>query len=294
MPIADWTVPFLLTSQVYSSDLLPFNTNVATVLPSGSTGYYFLNESSCSLTNSVRETKDNIPQANGSILHRRWVQGMEMNLAVQLWQTPDDIACDDLQQEMLDFLMGYLYGLLNAVDNQGRISWVPSGVEARMLDNLRLLSYPVESHPPGSPMELTFSLDTQYPYELALTQRLTTITSGGSAVLVNTGTVPVHPVIQVNMNNTVPIAAPCADFILTDNFDAFEWTSSLPGSAVIASGDYAELDSFRNTMFLNGDEANLSPGIDMLVSEYLTLYPGSNTISITGTDCDVLWNPGWA
>lgn len=294
MPIADWSVPFLLTSAVYSADLLPFNTDVATVLPSGSSGYFYLNQQSCTLANVVRETKDNIPQANGSILHRRWVQGMEMTLAVQLWESHDAIACDDLQQEMLDFLMGYLYGLLNAVDNQGRISWVPNGSEARMLDNLRLMSYPVETHPAVGPMELTFTLDTQYPYELALTQRLTTITSGGSAVLINTGTVPVHPVIQVNRNAGVTLGTPVANFILTDNYDAFEWTSSLPGSQVIAGGDYAELDSFRNTMFLNGDSANLSPGIDMLVSEYLTLYPGSNTISITGTDCDVLWNPGWA
>jgi hypothetical protein len=272
--------------------LLPFNTSAQALI--GSEAIYYLRPSGCSLVNTVRETKDNIPQFNGSILHRRFVQGLEMRLAVQLWKDNDEIACEDLCQEMLDLLMGYLYGLLNAVDNEGRISWTPEGYETRMLDNLRLLTYPVEERGPGAPLEIQFSLDTQYPYTIALTPRLSTVTDGGSTVITNTGNVPMYPVIKANSNAGTPLGTSCNFFSVDDGINTFDWYGSNPGSQVIPAGSYAEMDCFGNTIFMNGSGANLSPGIDFINSDFLVLLPGANTISITGTDCDVLWNPAWA
>jgi hypothetical protein len=294
MPLADWTVPFDLTSQVYSSVLLPINQSAAAIF--GEPAYYFLRPDGCSLVNTVRQTKDNVPQSNGSILHRRWVQGLEMTLAIQLWKDADTIACDGLEQEMLDTLMGYAYGLLNAIDNQGRIQWNPgNGNEERMLDNLRLLSFPAETRSAGTPLEITFTLDTQYPYQEALTQRLVNLPNTVPVVINNTGNVPTYPVIQVNRVNGVTNATPVSGTIIIQTAtEDFFWTSSLTGSQLIPGSSYAEIDMFGNTMYMNGNGANLSPGIDFINSQFFPLMPGVNTVTMFGGTADVLWNPAWA
>lgn len=294
MPLADWNVPFLLTSQVYSPDLLPLNTLVT--LPSGATGYYFVRQDGCSLRNTVRETKDNIPQFNGSILHRRFLQGLEMTLTLQLWQDQNTPGCkvEALQQEMLDVLMGYLNGLLNAVDNQGRISWSPGGgYEERMLDNLRLLVWPTEQRS-GIPLELTFVVDTEYPYTEQLRQELTHLDDGDTATFTNIGNAYTYPVIQLNMNNGVPDAGSVSGTVtITGDTGTIIWLSSSPGSQLIPGGSYGEIDTFRETMFMNGDGANLTPGIDIINTMFFGLPPGTSSITITGCMCDVLWNPAW-
>lgn len=294
MPLADWSVPFELTSQVYSATRLPLNTSAAAII--GESAFYYLRPDGCSLVNTVRQTKDNVPQSDGSILHRRWVAGLEMTLAIQLWQNENAIACDGLAQEMLDTLMGYAYGLLNAIDNQGRIQWDPgSGNEERMLDNLRLLTFPTESRPPGSPLEITLSIDTQYPYQEALTQRLVNLPNTVPVVINNTGNVPTYPVIQVNRANGVTSAGSLSGtFIIQTTTEDFIWTSSLTGSQLIPGGSYAEIDMFGNTMYMNGNGANLSPGIDFVDSQFFPLMPGVNTVTMFGGTADVLWNPAWA
>lgn len=299
MPVADWTVPFELTSQVWSGSLLPFNTAIAFT---NGTGYYRLNHANCSLTNNVRETKDFVPQAPGAILHRRFVGGMEMNLAVQMW-AEGTIACDALLQEMVDELMGYLYGLLNAVDNEGRIQWTPTGYATRMLDNLRLLSYPAGTQPPGNPYEVTFAVDTQYPYALDLTQIRTPLADGSTTTITNTGTAPIYPVYQANKLNNVlqggttgfgiqNVTAP-----LFFNGPSIDWTASNPGvpAGVISAAQYGEIDTFRNTIFLDGDGANLLPGVQMQSAEFWAIPPGGSTdIYIVGADADMLWQAAWS
>ena len=107
MPLADWTVPFKLTSTVYTNNPTPLGTadnplllNDPVTLPGGNIGIYRLKNDACTLTNSVRSTKDFVPQGPGAILHRRWVAGMEMALTLQLWEPNDKIACDDFRRAL--------------------------------------------------------------------------------------------------------------------------------------------------------------------------------------------------
>ena len=291
MPLADWTVPFTLTSSVYSATTLSLNTPV--VFTAG-TGTFFLRGEGCSLTNQVRQTKEFVPQEDGSILHRRYVAGMEMGLAVQLWQDTETIACDTLQQEMLDSLMGYAYGLLNAGDNQGRVSWVPSGGSSvvsgsRMLDDIRLLSYPVESQQPGSPYEVAFTVDCALPYAEDLTQSTIALDDVGVTVT-NYGNRPVYPVWQ--------LTGPFSQQSLTNmtNGDVFYYDDTFPGAPVIGPNEYIEIDTFRNTAYLNGSGANCKPGINMELSDFFSIPPGSHTIVLSdpGSTGTALWNNAFA
>lgn len=298
MPIADWTVPFDLTSWVWTDGVdtpLPFNQTVA--FTSGN-GVYRLKMDACSLTNVVRQTKDFVPQGQGAILHRRWVGGMEMNLTVQMWEVGDKIACDALLQEMVDEISGYLFGLLNAVDNEGRITWLPVGAsDYRMLDNLRLLSYPSMSQGPGAPLEMSFSVDTEYPYALNLTPGSpSAVADGATVVITNEGTEPTYPVFKVNQLNGVVDPAACSVFTIQNltTGQNFFWLGGVPGSQSISGGSYGEIDCFGNTMFEDGNGANLTPGIDFVYSEFPYLEPGTNSITISGADMDVLWNSAWA
>lgn len=284
MPIADWTVPFSLTSAVYSATLLPFNEAFSF---SAGSGIYLLREDACSLNTDVRSTKDNVPQADGSILHCRYLTGMEMNLTVQLWENQANPACDQLQQEMMDTLMGYLYGLLNAGDNQGRISWTPNGGSSatstqRMLDDIRLLTYPVETHT-GVLAELAFTVDCALPYAEDLTQLAPSI----PGTVVNAGNRPTYPVWQIYSGN----------FILTNTTtgDTFAFDDSQPGCPDVGAG-YVEIDTFRNTAYLNGNLANLKPGIVMDSSDFFSIPPGTHTITCPGVGgaSRGLINPAWA
>jgi hypothetical protein len=280
MPLADWTVPFLLTSADYSASMLSINTQTAN-------GLYLLRPEGCSLVNQVRSSKEMVPQEDGAILHRRFAAGMEMTLAIQLWETNEKIACDTLLQTMLDTLMGYLYGLLNADDNEGRIQWLPDGNSSaassyRMLDDIRLASYPAESQQPGSPYEITVTVDCELPYAEDATQASPSL-SGGSGTITNYGNRPLYPVwklygpfAKVTLTNTTP--APDTQFI---------WDEALPGAgAALTNAEYLEIDTFRNTVtkFAAGPVlSNAAAGIDMVNSEFFLIPPGANAITVAYT-----------
>lgn len=302
MPIADWAVPFLLTSKVYTNapepggvapDPLPINALVT--FPGGDQGIYYLRPDGCTLTNSVRQTKDNVPQEDGAILHRRFLAGMEMNLAIQLWDNENQIACDDLLQDMHDTLMGYLYGLLNADDNEGRISWTPVGQSARMLDDIRLLTYPTESQTPGGPYEIGVSVDCALPYSENLTQLAPAV----PGTVINLGNRPTYPVWQIYNGTGANLA-----FTLTNTTtgDKFTFNDALPGCADIAAGEYVEIDTFRNsvTKVAGAVLTNVAAGVQMVDSDFFLIPPGSNTITCVastgsiGASSKALINASWA
>jgi hypothetical protein len=298
MPVADWTVPFNLASVVYGNnpspnwstyltlaDPLPINS--AVVFNSG-TGYYLLRPDGCSLTNVVRSTKDFVPQEDGAILHRRFTGGMEMTLAIQFWRDKSAPACDQLLQEMLDTMMGYLYGLLNSGDNQGRIRWVPSGGSSslstyRMLDDIRLLSYPTVSQQSGLPVELAVTVDCDLPYAQDETQDNPSITGG--ATIVNLGNRPMYPVWQVAASS----------FIIDNGTDSLSFDDTLLPSGV--GGDYVEIDTFRNTVSIVRSPTvidNAIAGLNMTTSDFFLLLPGNNTIGLSSGTGLVLTNGAWA
>lgn len=279
MPIADWTVPFELLSAVYAgATTLPINT--PTTFDAG-TGIYLLKQEECALTNVVRQTKDFVPQEDGAILHRRFTGGMEMALTIQFWQNTSDIACDELLQEMVDDLMGYLYGLLNAGDNEGRILWTPAGGSSaistqRMLDDLRLLSYPEGNQTAGNPFELKVTVDCELPYA-----------EDASEVTIAPNTFPVLPTTVTNYGDrpTYPVFQMYGKaWILTNNTtsQSMDFDDSRPECPDVGPGNFVEVNMFRNTAFLNGSDANMLPGIDALNSDFFSLAPGPNVLALVG------------
>lgn len=281
--IADWTVPFTLTSALYSVTPLQINQEIPDF------GFFFLRQDGCQLRNNVRFQKNDMPQADGAILHRRFTGGMEMDLVFQLWQTTEAIACDDVQQAMLDMLMGYLYNLINAGDNQGRISWTPQGQNPRMLDDIRLMSYPAVSTLPGAlGIEIAVTVDCALPYEEDLTPAgIGANPLSASAAFVNAGNRPTYPVLKI-----------FSDFFTLTNTTTgaqLVYDGTLPGAAPLAGG-YIEFNMFRNTAYLNGNQDNMKPGIVVQSSDFFVLNPGSNTITYTGgTDGSTIeYNSAWA
>lgn len=253
-------------------------------------GIYLLRNSGCSVGPSTRTTRNNIPQADGSIPHHAFLTGTEMVLAIQLWEEQGDTkpACDDMLQEMLDNLLGALRSLLNAGDNEGRISWdVYGGGGDRMLDDLRLLVYPTVALNDDGVTEVTVTVDTQYPYAEDLNQVETNVS--GTTVVTNGGNADFWPVWKVN--------GAFAAFTLVNNTTGLqiEYDSAQPGASAVGGGDYAEIDTFGGTIFLNGNGADLSAGIVALNSDDFPLVPGPNSITLTGAaSADVLVNAAWA
>lgn len=290
MPIADWSVPMVLTTPYATLDLN------GTLVGGGA---YLLRPDGCKLGQGVRSTKDDVPQADGSILHHRFLTGTEMLLPIQIWVDKGDSlpACDTLLQTLLDDLLGAMRSLLNAGDNAGRLSWTPAGQNARMLDDIRLLNYPAETIVDTSAgLEITVLIDSEYPYTQDLQETRTGIANGATTVITNAGTAAYFPVFQANRLNSVTSGSPCLSFTLqnlTTGID-FVYDSTLPGAIAIAGGSYGEIDTFRNSIFRNGNLTNLKAGVDELNSDYFLLEPGANSIKIVGCDIDVLWQNAWA
>ncbi len=282
--VPDWNLRFDLTSP-YAN--LVFNVQTAD-------GLYLLDKDSSSFDVEVRSTKNNVPQSDGSILHHRFLTGASMALTIHLMEDADTIACDDLAATMVDSLTGAFRSLLNAGDNEGRLSWSISGGNIRMLDDARLLVYPAFTYQ-GTWPTITATIDSEFPYAQDLNQSSTAVTSGGTQTLTNTGSAPYYPVFIVagaTSAFTITVVSP-------QQTTQFVYDSTLPGASAIAGGNCAEINCFKNTIFLDtgctgaADDADLAAGVDQLNSEYPVLDVGANQVSITGANMTVLWAPAW-
>ncbi len=274
-PVSDWSFPneFTLTNPFNGS--LVFNRQTAD-------GIYLLDNQKCHHTIATRVTKDHIPQADGDILHYRFLTGVEIALSIQLWENKDTPACDDLLGLMLDELSGALRSLLNAGDNEGRLAWeVNAGASnTRMQDDCRLLVYPVPEV--GEVLTtVNATIDSAFPYAQDLTQVETPVADGATVAIDNTGNAAYYPVYKVY--------GASAGFTITLN-----GTDLISTAGAIDPGDYVEVDTFKNTMFLNGDEDDELNTLIVVSSKFSPLLPGSNTVLIEGASMDVLWAPAWA
>jgi phage-related protein len=152
-----------------------------------------------------------------------------------------------------------------------------------------LLSYPVESQQPGSPYEVSFTVDCALPYAEDLTQSTIALDSTGVTVT-NYGNRPTYPVWKLN--------GPFTQQSLTNmtTGDVFYYDENFPGAPNIGAGEYIEIDTFRNTAYKNGSGANCKPGIDMELSEFFSVAPGSHTLVLSspGSTGTALWNNAWA
>jgi hypothetical protein len=293
MAIPSWTPPTVFDLTNPYSSTLTFNEQ--------SDRLYLLDEQQCSFDITVRATKSDVPQADGSILHHRFLTGVEMTLVIQLWQTANRPACDSLLREMHDDVMGSFRSLLNAEDNQGRLAWNIDGGNERMVDDLRLLVYPAyrKTDPLGI---VTVTVDSQFPYAQDLNQTRTSCADGVPETLTNTGSSSYQPVFLVNMFNTVIGGSAVHDFTITltqgPNSVQFVFDDSLPGGPPISASRFAEINTFENTIYQKVTEggvagANLKASVDELSSEYMEFPIGTFDIQIDGCDMDVLWAPAW-
>lgn len=289
MPIADWNCPARL---ITPEGTLYFNN------PAQTEGYYLQMKEACDGGADLRATRANVPQSGGSILNLGFDEGYLLKLGISYWADPQDPACettDPSLADMDDLLMLHLRSIENG---GGRYLFTPTGKPERLLDNLQLYQRPVISVEDGL-TGVQFTLASPFPYTIDFTQQLTTLTAGSpSAVLDNTGTAPFFPVFKVY--------GPFDSFeIDTDQLDEMGNTQKilyqdiLPGGDPVGPGNYIEIDTFRNTAYLNGNGPSRKAGISIIVSDFFTLNPGNNTISISGggsnpaPTTEVLWNPSY-
>lgn len=263
MPIADWTVQATLAS-VYGD--LSLNAT--------SGDRYLLDNSKCDMWQDVRAQLVNIPQEDGSLVSERFWTGTRLKLCVQLWED-DGIACDDDLQRMVDTLAKHAGSMLKAAWS-GRFLWDPDGDDIRMLDYMQMTERMTFQQPAGGAMEATLLFDSPFPYAIDFTQIDTT--TSGSTVLNNVGNTTFYPVFKVTGGGPF--------FLSNDTTGlAIDYTGTYSG--------YAEIDTFRNTIYENGNGANLKDGLDVQNSDFWGLVPGNQVVSITGGTVEILWQAAW-
>lgn len=233
----------------------------------------------------IRATKDSIPQNDGDIFHERYAEGSELQLAIQFWDG-EECACDEVLVDMYDDLRGILWSLLRPTSGGGdRVIWTPAGKDQRMIHGSRLLQLndPDEDQEFGC-IEMVVIIDTPFPYAIALTQDLTSIANTVTATVPNDGNVEFWPIIKV-----FSVGTPCTAFTLESDIPdlltglnlLIEWDSSFGGTA-IGAGQFAEIDTFKGTMFLNGDEDDLSPSLVATTSDFFPIKAGGTDVNAIG------------
>jgi len=260
-------------------------------------GLFLLDDSKCSISVALRVTKDDIPQGSGAIFHRPRLQSETlMTLGVEFYKDRHTPACDHQLVQMSDLLLGALNSLLDA--DQGRVEWTPSGFGTRLLDDALWAVAAVPFIEGTSIRGYTFGLDSPFPYAIDLAQTVVTVAAGATVTLTNAGSAPFLPVVKVSPASSVPLTA----FTLTNhtvldvdgNPLMVVYDSTRPGAQTIAPGHYAEIDFFRNTIYLDGASTNLKPGLDVSTLDFFPINPGANSVTVTGGNADFLLNNAWA
>ena len=127
----EWDIPARLETDLgtlYFNDPTP---------GSAQSGYLPLVEQECKATRSLRVASDQIPQGDGEIFHRRFRDGTEFELVVQLWEDEHNPACGQVRREMYEELIAHLNALVNP-QVHNRFIWQPSGYgDERMLESCR-------------------------------------------------------------------------------------------------------------------------------------------------------------
>lgn len=294
MPIVEWGKEFDIIGAQGTLTLNLDNEG------SESQGYFLIDPAASQSDVGLRVTKDNIPQQDGWIFHRRFTEGFVATIKVWFYEpkggldVPTEYACENGSlRAMTDDLARVLRGLVDPGDAVSRVIYDVTG-GTRLMDDIRLMGYgPVVLE--GAGYSQTFIIDSPYPYTMDFAQITTQFRAGSlNQDLNNVGSAPFYPVAKVY--------GPVDFFVLSNNSTQLElhFDSSLPGGAAIpGGGDYVEFDFFRNTAFLNGDGASYLPSIDIEASDFWTLLPGPNDIEVTGVgtfpapDVDILWQAAW-
>lgn len=283
--IADWTTLNTLT------------TSAGNLALNASTGdRYLLLNARCDSGADLRVTFDNMPQADGQMNHTQYLTGYKMRLAVALWQN-EEPACGGDAQSMLDELGAHIDALRNPTGTDvTRIVWTPEGMASRMVNEINLMEKAVVTTEPGGSegiVTVSFGVVSPFPYEMSEAEQtpdsLTGVTGWPDTALTNDGNTTFYPVFRVY--------GPTAEFWLYNHTTekALHYDSGNIGASYIGTSEYVEIDMFRGTVVLNGDQdAGYIAGIDFTETDFWGLIPGENAVALVGADsADVLWNDAW-
>jgi hypothetical protein len=291
MPNIEFDVPMEIIGP-YLPGGLPINQLLPKV---GGTAYYFMVRPGGYqiVPSKFRSVVDSISQADGVSMQAPYIDGLVATMTIEYWESQRgtvaalELACASTARLMDQMLLGVLNSLRHWTtdpNNDQRYIWTPTGAGSnRLLTNVLLTSWPTLALDPPS-IQRTFSLGTPYPYAIDISQLSPTITGGGSAVLTNNGNTSFSPVMKVQGATTA--------FVVTNGLtgETVSYDGTRPGAVSIAGGHYAEIDFFQGSIFLDGSGADLIAGLDPVATDFFTLAPGAQTISITGADVVVLYN----
>lgn len=253
---------------------------------------YLVNPFRSQARRSHRVASTPISQGDGEILHRRFADGVEFEICLQLWKeapaggdaTAREPACYEDARLMQEELARHLNAIFNG---SGRYLWTPENYPSpRMLHEARWLVGIAEKYAnPPDAIELTFTIDSPFPYVIDELEE--EIEVSGTEVVTNDGSANFMPVIKVD--------GPTSAFEIENETTGqrIVYDSGRPGAVAIGGGDYAEIDYFKHTIFLNGDEDRLFAGVDPLQSDLFEIVPGPNTITATGASARFLFNNAW-
>lgn len=283
--IADWSRLTTLTTPAG---------NLALNAASGDR-FLALNEK-CAAGASLRFVPLNLSQASGQINPREYLTGYKMQLSFALW-ADDEPACGADAQRMLDTLGAHIGALMNPAGTT-RIIWAPEGLANRMLNEIVLAAEPVVSTVPQGDdqaiVAVTFAVVSAFPHEMSEAEQTpASLVDGVAGTLTNDGTAAFKPVFKV-YGYTSSFEITNADSLDDDgNPRRIVYDGTRPGGLLIGTSEYVEIDCFRGTAFLNGDDDDLAAGIDWTQTDFFGLEPGANHITIDGAHADVLWNDAW-
>lgn len=275
--IGDWSVPFTLQTDAG---------NLALNDTTGGPLYALLNDG-CDAGADIRFTADLIPQGDGQLNHTQYLTGYKMRLALALWNNTGSAACGEDAQDMLDTLDEHIDALRNPVGTT-RLVWHPTNKAERMANDIVLAERAIATVVPGRTdglVTVSFAVVSAFPYAMSEQEQTpNTIADGATEILENEGTTRFWPVFRVN--------GPTSTFTIenTTTGEKFEYDGSWIGTS-----EYLEIDMFRGTAWLNGDDpgGNFLDGIDFLTSTFFALDRGLNYVTIDGASCSVLWNNAW-
>lgn len=292
----EWSVRHQIISPQGSLDL---NVPIGGVLDSGLGALYLIKPNPYKiLPAKLRPVTDSISQADGSSLQPPYIDGLVASLYLEYWVQIDphndasdrSPACNGDLRQMGELLTLHLNALRSYSTDPGddqRLVWYPDSYgDTRLIDSVLLAAW--EDPEPfdasgGSGMSVTFELQTPFPYAIDGTEIDTTIAGGDTGTITNAGNAAQSMVTRTHGSTSA--------FVI-ENLDTGELLSY--DGAAIGGGDYAEIDWFRGTIFLNGSGTNLIAGIDPTASDWWTLPPNTTTnIAVTGGDTDFLTNNAW-
>lgn len=239
----------------------------------------------CSCTKTIRAPIDPIPQGDGDILHRRYQTGYQYKLVAQAWETESEIACAPATRTLGETLGLHLFSMLRS---PGRYCWLPTNYgDRRALDQAYWFAGVTQTIVSGGITQYEWEIDSPFPYVIDLTQ--TSPSVSGVTNLTNSGNTDFYPVIQIQGP-----AVYLQVYNLTTG-EGITYDSLRPGARTISG--YGEIDSFKGTIYENGNGADLSAGIDPTLGNLegpFRLIPGVNQISVTGGTAVFLLNNAWS